>query len=147
MTKGRDVARLRERFRAIGFTRLPRGAVVFPMFFEDMPDPRQRAELVHRLDAILPPCLLLVLAGAETIADMAPTWRGSARRKAASYAASARSRTAGPRTVTSATSWPPWMRAPSSAAGSRDLHDARTEGLPDPRARPRHQVKAPNPHS
>lgn len=46
-------------------------AVVFLTFFEDLPDPRQRSKVVYPLDEILLLCLLAVLAGAETITDMA----------------------------------------------------------------------------
>jgi predicted transposase YbfD/YdcC len=46
-------------------------AVVFLKFFEDLPDPRQRAKVLYPLDEVLLLCLLAVLAGAETITDMA----------------------------------------------------------------------------
>lgn len=46
-------------------------AVVFLKFFEQMPDPRQRAKVIYPLDEILLLCLLAVLAGAETVTDMA----------------------------------------------------------------------------
>jgi predicted transposase YbfD/YdcC len=46
-------------------------AVVFLRFFEDLPDPRQRAKVLYPLDEVLLLCLLAVLAGAETITDMA----------------------------------------------------------------------------
>ncbi len=45
--------------------------VVFLRFFEDLPDPRQRAKVLYPLDEVLLLCLLAVLAGAETITDMA----------------------------------------------------------------------------
>lgn len=46
-------------------------AVVFLKFFDDLPDPRQRAKVLYPLDEVLLLCLLAVLAGAETITDMA----------------------------------------------------------------------------
>lgn len=46
-------------------------AVVFLRFFDDLPDPRQRAKVLYPLDEVLLLCLLAVLAGAETITDMA----------------------------------------------------------------------------
>lgn len=46
-------------------------AVGFLKFFEGLPDPRQRAKVVYPLDEVLLLCLLAVLAGAETITDMA----------------------------------------------------------------------------
>lgn len=46
-------------------------AVVFLKFFKDLPDPRQRAKVLYPLDEVLLLCLLAVLAGAETITNMA----------------------------------------------------------------------------
>ena len=46
-------------------------AVGFLKFFEDLPDPRQRGKVVYPLDEVLLLCLIAVLAGAETITDMA----------------------------------------------------------------------------
>lgn len=46
-------------------------AVVFLRYFEDLPDPRQRAKVVYPLDELLLLCLLAVLAGAETFVDIA----------------------------------------------------------------------------
>ena len=46
-------------------------ATVFLRFFEHLPDPRQRAKVLYPLDEVLLLCLLAVLAGAETITDMA----------------------------------------------------------------------------
>ena len=46
-------------------------AVAFLRFFENLPDPRQRAKVLYRLDEVLLLCFLAVLAGAETITDMA----------------------------------------------------------------------------
>jgi predicted transposase YbfD/YdcC len=45
--------------------------VVFLSHFKDLPDPRQRGKVVYPLDEILLLCLLAVLAGAETIVDIA----------------------------------------------------------------------------
>ena len=46
-------------------------AIVFPDYFEGLPDPRQRARVIDPLDEVLLPCLLAVLAGAERIVDIA----------------------------------------------------------------------------
>jgi predicted transposase YbfD/YdcC len=46
-------------------------AVVFLRHFEDLEDPRQRGKVQYPLDEILLLCLLAVLAGAETITDIA----------------------------------------------------------------------------
>ncbi|MCP5111032.1 MAG: ISAs1 family transposase, partial [bacterium] len=46
-------------------------AVVFLDHFEDLPDPRQRGKVVYPLDEVLLLCLLAVLAGAESIVDIA----------------------------------------------------------------------------
>jgi predicted transposase YbfD/YdcC len=46
-------------------------AVVFLSHFRDFPDPRQRGKVVYPLDEILLLCLLGVLAGSETIVDIA----------------------------------------------------------------------------
>ena len=46
-------------------------AVVFLKHFNDLPDPRQRGKVTYPLDEILLVCLLAVLAGAETIVDIA----------------------------------------------------------------------------
>lgn len=46
-------------------------AVVFLDHFEDLADPRQRGKVVYPLDEVLLLCLLAVLAGAETIVDIA----------------------------------------------------------------------------
>jgi hypothetical protein len=45
--------------------------IVFLSFFKDLHDPRQRGEVCCPLEEILLLCLLAVLAGAETIADIA----------------------------------------------------------------------------
>lgn len=45
--------------------------VVFLSHFKDLPDPRQRGKVIYPLDEILLLCLLAVLAGAETIVDIA----------------------------------------------------------------------------
>lgn len=46
-------------------------AIVFLDHFEDLPDPRQRGKVVYPLDEVLLLCLLAVLAGAESIVDIA----------------------------------------------------------------------------
>jgi len=46
-------------------------AVAFLSHFRDMPDPRQRGKVTYPLDEVLLLCLLAVLAGAETIVDIA----------------------------------------------------------------------------
>ena len=46
-------------------------SVVFLKHFSDLPDPRQRGKVMYPLDEILLLCLLAVLAGAETIVDIA----------------------------------------------------------------------------
>ena len=46
-------------------------SVVFLRYFEDLPDPRQRAKVMYPLPEVLLLCLLAVLAGAETITDIA----------------------------------------------------------------------------
>ena len=45
--------------------------VVFLSYFGDLTDPRQRGKVTYPLDEILLLCLLAVLAGAETIIDIA----------------------------------------------------------------------------
>jgi predicted transposase YbfD/YdcC len=46
-------------------------SIVFLRYFKDLPDPRQRGKVIYPLDEILLLCLLAVLAGAETFADIA----------------------------------------------------------------------------
>jgi predicted transposase YbfD/YdcC len=46
-------------------------SVVFLKHFSDLPDPRQRGKVMYPLDEVLLLCLLAVLAGAETIVDIA----------------------------------------------------------------------------
>jgi len=46
-------------------------AVVFLSYFEDLPDARQAGKVMYPLDEVLLLCLLAVLAGAETITDIA----------------------------------------------------------------------------
>src|SRR6516225_3700709 len=46
-------------------------AVVFLDYFKDLPDPRQRGKVLYPLDEVLLLCLLAVLAGAETVTDIA----------------------------------------------------------------------------
>ena len=45
--------------------------VVFLSYFEDLPDARQRGKVMYPLPEVLLLCLLGVLAGAETITDIA----------------------------------------------------------------------------
>ena len=45
--------------------------VVFLRYFKNLPDPRQRAKVMYPLSEVLLLCLLAVLAGAETITDIA----------------------------------------------------------------------------
>jgi predicted transposase YbfD/YdcC len=45
--------------------------IVFLSFFKDLHDPRQRGKVCYPLDEILLLCLIAVLAGAETITDIA----------------------------------------------------------------------------
>jgi hypothetical protein len=45
--------------------------VVFLSYFKDLNDPRQRGKITYPLDEILLLCLLAVLAGAETMVDIA----------------------------------------------------------------------------
>jgi predicted transposase YbfD/YdcC len=46
-------------------------AVVFLEYFKDLADPRQRGKVIYPLGEVLLLCLLAVLAGAETIVDIA----------------------------------------------------------------------------
>lgn len=46
-------------------------AVVFLRYFEDLPDPRQRGKVIYPLREVLLVCLMGVLAGSETICDIA----------------------------------------------------------------------------
>lgn len=46
-------------------------AIVFLRYFKDLQDPRQRGKVMYPLDEVLLLCLLAVLAGAETIVDIA----------------------------------------------------------------------------
>ena len=46
-------------------------SVVFLRYFESLPDPRQRAKVMYPLPEVLLLCLLAVLAGAETVTDIA----------------------------------------------------------------------------
>ena len=45
--------------------------VVFLEHFQGLPDPRQRGKVMYPLDEVLLLCLLAVVAGAETITDIA----------------------------------------------------------------------------
>ncbi|CAH2394396.1 transposase family protein [Mesorhizobium ventifaucium] len=44
--------------------------VAFLSQFKDLPDGRQKAKIRYPLDEVLLPCLLAVIAGAETITDI-----------------------------------------------------------------------------
>lgn len=46
-------------------------AVVFLSHFKDLQDPRQQGKVTYPLDEVLLLCLLAVLAGAETMVDIA----------------------------------------------------------------------------
>ncbi len=46
-------------------------SVVFLRYFSDLPDPRQRGKVMDPLDEILLLCLLAVLAGAQTLVEIA----------------------------------------------------------------------------
>jgi predicted transposase YbfD/YdcC len=46
-------------------------SIVFLKYFKDLPDPRQRGKVMYPLDEVLLLCLLAVLAGAETVTDIA----------------------------------------------------------------------------
>lgn len=46
-------------------------ATIFLNYFDDLPDPRQRAKVMYPLDEVLLLALLAVLAGADTFADIA----------------------------------------------------------------------------
>ncbi|MFN8542347.1 MAG: transposase family protein [Thermomicrobiales bacterium] len=47
-------------------------AIVFLDHFKSLADPRQPGKVVYRLDEVLLLCVLAVLAGAESIVDIAP---------------------------------------------------------------------------
>lgn len=46
-------------------------SIVFLKYFRELPDPRQRGKVMYPLEEVLLLCLLAVLAGAETITDIA----------------------------------------------------------------------------
>jgi predicted transposase YbfD/YdcC len=46
-------------------------SIVFLKYFKELPDPRQRGKVMYPLEEVLLLCLLAVLAGAETITDIA----------------------------------------------------------------------------
>ena len=46
-------------------------STIFLRHFKDLPDPRQAGKVTYPLDEILLLCLLAVLAGSETFADIA----------------------------------------------------------------------------
>ncbi len=45
-------------------------ALVFLSFFADFPDPRQPGKVIYPLQEVFLLCLLVVLAGAETVVDI-----------------------------------------------------------------------------
>ncbi len=45
--------------------------IVFLDHFRSLPDPRQRGKVIYPLDEVLLLCLLAVLAGAESVVDIA----------------------------------------------------------------------------
>ncbi len=101
-------------------------SVVFLKYFSDLPDPRQRGKVMYRLDEIL---LLAVLAGAETIVDIArfgekkrellrrfrPFGDGTPPQASHPCFAGRVRSLLRPLTTTSATSWRRSMPKPSSA--------------------------------
>ena len=92
--------------------------VVFLGHFKDLEDPRQQGKVDYPLEEILILCLLAVLAGADTVTDIALF----GRKTLICCVASGRSQRARRRTITSVTSWLSWTLSNSSAAlspGSR----------------------------
>ena len=79
--------------------------VVFLRYFNDLPDPRQAVKVVYPLGEVLLLALLAVLAGADTLTDLARFGAGSDR-----------SRRELRRMTRSAISLPPSMPDSSSAA-------------------------------
>src|ERR1700739_4592397 len=71
-------------------------ALVFLIFFGDLPDPRQAGKVIYPLQEVLLLCLLAVLAGPECFVET----HGSARRRSNFFEGSCRSRM-GPRRTTS----------------------------------------------
>jgi hypothetical protein len=86
--------------------------VVFLRYFKDLPDSRQAAKVVYPLDEVLLLSLLAVLAGAETIVDIARFGKRSST-SCAGFVPFAGGRLP---TITSATSLPRLMPSLSSAA-------------------------------
>jgi hypothetical protein len=84
-------------------------AVAFLKYFDDLRDPRQRSKVTYPLQEVLLLCLLAVLAGAETITDIAVF----GVRKIALLR---RFRPFRDGTPTSATFWPRSTRSSSSSA-------------------------------
>ena len=92
--------------------------VVFLNHFKDLPDARQFGKVKYPLDEILLLCLLAVVAGAETITEIAKF----GRLKLAFLRRFRPFRMERPPTITSAIFSPPWTPRPSSVAlspGSR----------------------------
>ncbi len=88
--------------------------VVFLSHFKDLKDPRQQGKVDYPLEEILLLCLIAVLAGAETITDIALFGRKKLAllRRFRPFANARR------RTTTLATSSPCWTTSSSSAASS-----------------------------
>src|ERR1700734_3194806 len=91
--------------------------VVFLGYFKDLPDARQSGKVKYPLDEILLLCLLAMVAGAETITDIAKFGRLKLAllRRFRPFAD-------GTPAITSATFWRPWTPRPSRVAlspGSR----------------------------
>jgi hypothetical protein len=89
--------------------------IVFLHYFKDLKDPRQQGKVSYPLDEILLLCLLAVLAGAETIVDIALF----GRKKWPFCAASAGSRAAPRHTIIWATFLPRSTPCSSNAALQR----------------------------
>ena len=88
--------------------------VVFLSHFKDLKDPRQQGKVDYPLEEILLLCLIAVLAGAETITDIALF----GRKKLDSRRRFRPSPTARRRTTILAISSPCWIPSSSSAASS-----------------------------
>src|SRR5882724_3242060 len=87
-------------------------AVVFLEYFRELPDGRQSAKVKYPLDEVLLLCLLAVIAGAEAITDIARF----GEKKLTCCGASGRFGRGRRRTITWATSSPPWIPRRSNAA-------------------------------
>ena len=103
--------------------------VVFLSYFKDLPDARQSGKVKYPLDEILLLCLLAIVAGAETITDIARFGRLKLAllRRFRPFEDGRR------RTITSATFWRPWTPKPSSVAlspGSRRKRGFRPKSSP-----------------